>query len=154
MSLAAAIAAIADVCETVPGVVYTPDTPPAVLTEYQLPAILIIPLRGEGELETFTGGNGLPVERRRVTLLIQLHLAYETKALDTATVLALSMHEPLSKKLWRGFIDDQFNGTVTLMGSETTPPIRWTYQVMTGFGRQTIGFQYELDLTVMEDIPA
>lgn len=153
MSLSAAIAAIAAEVRLTPGVVFTPDTPPDQLADFQLPGILIYPLRGEGELHTAHGGNGLPVERRRVTLQLDLHIEYEDAALEAATVLALSTNEPLSKRLWRGFLLDRFNGTVMLLGTETTPPIRWEFVTMNWGGTQTIGFRYELDLTVMEDIP-
>lgn len=154
MSLSAAISAIADVIRLTDGVVFTPETPPDQLADVQFPAVLIFPLRGEGELATHHGGNGLPVEARRVTLRVDLHVSSLEAALDTATVMAISANEPLSKRIWRGFLDDRFNGTVTLMGAVDTPPIRWSFGTLDWGGQPTIGFTYELDLTVMEDIPA
>lgn len=153
MSLRAAIANIASVVRLTPGVVFTPETLPDQLAAFQLPAVLIYPLRGDGELHTYSGGNGLPVERRHVTLGMDLHVEFETTALDEATVLAISANEPLSKRLWRGFLTDRFGGTVMQLGTETTPPIRWSFATMNWGGTGTIGFRYELDLTVTEDIP-
>lgn len=150
----AAISNIADVVRLTPGVVFTPATPPDQLADFQLPAVLIYPLRGDGELHTYSGGNGLPVERRHVTLALDLHVEYATAALETATVLAISAHEPLSARLWRGFLDTRFGDTVMQIGTDTTPPIRWSFVTMHWGGTETIGFRYELDLTVMEDIPA
>lgn len=154
MSLMLATRNIAGVVRLTPGVVFTPETPPDQLTAFELPAVLIYPLRGDGELHTYSGGNGLPVERRHVTLGMDLHVEYETTALDEATVLAISANEPLSSRIWRGFLNDRFGGTVMQLGTETTPPIRWSFVTMNWGGTETIGFRYEIDLTVMEDIPA
>jgi hypothetical protein len=148
-----AIHAIADVVRLTPGVVFTPYTPPDQFTEFQLPAILIYPLRGQDELGTAHGGNGLPVVQRRHTLQMDLHVQYQDTALETASMLALSVNEPLSKRIWRGFLNDRFNGTVMLLGAEDTPPLRWEFVSMNWGGTATIGFRYEVDMTIMEDIP-
>lgn len=153
MSLAGAMAALADAVRMTPGVVYTSDDPPDQLADFQFPAILIFPLRGEGELATAYGGNGLPVEERHVTLRLDLHLRAYTQELDELTIAAVAANEPLSLKIWRRFLTDQFNKNVTVMGTETTPPIRWQFVTMGWGGQPTLGFTYELDLTVMEDIP-
>lgn len=153
MGLSEAIEQIATVVRFSPGVVFTPDAPPTQLSDFEFPAAIIYPISGSGELATANGGNGLPVEQRSITLRLDLHVRTLGEDLDEATILAISASEPLSKTLWRGFLNNRFGGTIAWMGSETTSPIRWTYGIMSWGGQDTIGFTYELDVTLMEDIP-
>jgi len=153
MSLSAAIAAIASAVRMTPGVVYTPDSPPDQLSDFEFPAVIIFPLRGDHNLATAYGGNGLPVESKHVTLRMDLHVRQYTEDLDDLVVIAVAANELLSKKVWRAFLDNRLNNQVMQMGTENTAPIRWTFGTMSWGGQDTIGFTYELDITTMEDIP-
>lgn len=148
-----AINAIAGVVRLSPGIVHTPSAPPDQLSEFEFPAAIVYPLSGSEELATAYGGNGLPVTSRTITIRIDLHVRAAGVDLDDATLLALSANEPLSRQLWRGFLNDRFSGTVVSMGTENTAPIRWTFGYMSWGGQDTVGFTYELDITAMEDIP-
>lgn len=119
MALSEIVAAIVDVCRTVPGSVSVPDAPPGQLADDRM--LIVYPQPGPSVAAQHTGrANTGPVIRNDDAIIVEWHLKRSADVIAESVPEMTEMTDALRDALWGAFARTRFGGTVIGMTSIET----------------------------------
>lgn len=137
---------------TIDGVRRFYTEPPSVINEW--PALLVYHIRGDWSLETAYGSNALPVIWGMQTFAVSVAIPYKDLRRDVAALRPLV--NPITVALWKAGLDHRFSGTIVGLGNLATkskaPPIRSEIDAADWAGTDKIGYRFEVDVTVAQEV--
>jgi len=155
-TLTAVLAAVRDELRGLPEINYLPDSPPEQLSGFQFPAIIVYSRNGEFRWDSHSSLDpSKPVAGGFRTVTVDVHLAREDLEINFAEAVKYADLVPM--KLMDAFLDPEkalHEMAVTLGRGDGTngAPIRYLFSAMTYGGVKTIGFQFSVDVSFMQEI--
>lgn len=140
---------------TVSGIALFPEAPPEQV--HAFPVCLVYPGSGNYRQGSAVGSGGNPMGWGLHTITIDVHKNRTNLPDDILAILPLATDIPHALLL--GYQTDKFNGTVVALGDVRTPggtggtgAIRYEFLTPSPSGLDAVGYRFELDVTVEEEI--
>jgi hypothetical protein len=153
-TLTEVLAAVRTELRGLPEIKYLPDSPPEQLSDFSFPAIIVYSRNGEFRWEShYDDTSQRPLSGGFRTVTVDVHLAREDLAINFAEAVKYADLVPM--KLLDAFLASRVAGTAVTLGrgdGTNGAPIRYLFSAMTYGGVKTIGFQFSVDVSFMQEI--
>lgn len=153
-TLTEVLAAVRAELKTLPAINYLPDAPPEQLAGFELPAIVVYSPSGEFRWEAhYDDASGRPLASGVRVVTVDVHLARTDLEINFAEALTYADLVPM--KLMDAFLANRIGGTAVTLGrgdGSGGAPIRYQFGALTYGAVRTIGFQFSVDVSFMQEI--
>lgn len=144
---------IRDDLRTMPHLRDLPDGVPDALNDY--PICIVYPSSGAWRLGSHSGDLGRPMRWGQHTIRVELHVARKDLWRDTERIMWFC--DTLPDYLFSGFKRDTYGGSVVTLGdtrqaTSSAYPMRYQVLEMGWGGAQTLGWRWEIDVTIEAEI--